>query len=299
MELKYLYEFVSLTKTGNYLETAADLFISQSSLSKHIMTLEKELGFPLFERTTRKIKLTEGGRLLLPYAQNILQQWNSYTEAYNRASRAQKNMISIASTTQMTLYNVTDILALYKRHNLDVSLNVVIEPHTQLKKLLLQHKVDFIWIGETEEEKTDTNTVARIPFLIDPLVALIPKNHPLASCNQLSMEQLAKYEILMQDNSSVEQCVFLKMCHQLNLNIRVNSVPGGKVLSNLVKQGFGIAVMLKTPAINVTGDDTDTTLKEIIASPLIHVNLLYLKNSSLSPIAKDFLRFFKKQLSDS
>ena len=73
MELKRLEEFVTLAETGNYLEAADALFLFQSTLSKHIMALEKELGVHLFERTTRKVRLSSDGECLLPYAVKITQ----------------------------------------------------------------------------------------------------------------------------------------------------------------------------------------------------------------------------------
>ena len=54
MELSYIREFVVLAETGNYLEAADALFIAQSSLSRHIKSIELDLGSPLFDRTTRK-----------------------------------------------------------------------------------------------------------------------------------------------------------------------------------------------------------------------------------------------------
>ena len=57
MELKYIREFVSLAETGSYFETSERLFITTSSLSRHIKALEEELGMPLFDRTTRKVEL--------------------------------------------------------------------------------------------------------------------------------------------------------------------------------------------------------------------------------------------------
>ena len=53
MELSYIREFVVLAETGNYLEAADVLFIAQSSLSRHIKSIEADLGAPLFDRTTR------------------------------------------------------------------------------------------------------------------------------------------------------------------------------------------------------------------------------------------------------
>lgn len=65
MEIKYLSEFVTLAKTKNYMEAADILYISQSSLSKHIQSIERELGVTLFDRSTRRVKLSADGNLLL------------------------------------------------------------------------------------------------------------------------------------------------------------------------------------------------------------------------------------------
>ena len=65
MELNHLKEFVVLAKIENYMEAAENLFISQSTLSKHIKSLETELGINLFDRTTRQVKLNEAGRVFL------------------------------------------------------------------------------------------------------------------------------------------------------------------------------------------------------------------------------------------
>ena len=71
METGYIREFVMLADCLNFSEAAERLFISQSSLSKHIRALERELGGELFVRTTRTIRLSEMGTVYLPYARKI------------------------------------------------------------------------------------------------------------------------------------------------------------------------------------------------------------------------------------
>ena len=73
MDIQYFSEFIKLVEIGNFMEAADELFISQSTLSKHINALEKELEVSLFDRTTRRVKLTQAGRALLPYAVKIVQ----------------------------------------------------------------------------------------------------------------------------------------------------------------------------------------------------------------------------------
>ena len=71
MDIEYFREFVILAETKNFWAASERLYIGQSSLSKHIKTLERDLGAPLFERTSRKVELTEFGKLMLPYAQSL------------------------------------------------------------------------------------------------------------------------------------------------------------------------------------------------------------------------------------
>ena len=79
MELSYLREFAALAQACRFQETADQLFMSQSSLSKHIKAIEKELGSELLIRSTRSVELSEFGRAFLPYAQKIAQLQEEYT----------------------------------------------------------------------------------------------------------------------------------------------------------------------------------------------------------------------------
>ena len=84
MDISYWKEFSVLAETKNYWAAAEKLFVGQSSLSKHIKTMETQLGGELFMRTSRKVELTELGKLMLPYARQIAQLQTQYeTAAFN------------------------------------------------------------------------------------------------------------------------------------------------------------------------------------------------------------------------
>lgn len=94
MDIRLMREFLILARTENYLEAAELLFVSQPTLSRHIMTLENELGVPLFERTTRYVRLSRYGKMLVPYAQQFLElsgQFNNLLLAEKRAGRCSEN----------------------------------------------------------------------------------------------------------------------------------------------------------------------------------------------------------------
>ena len=71
MEIKQVQYFLTVAEAGSFSVAAEDLYISQSSLSKQIIALEKELGIPLFDRSKRKIALTPAGETYLKHARNI------------------------------------------------------------------------------------------------------------------------------------------------------------------------------------------------------------------------------------
>ena len=72
MEIRNLVTFVRIAETQNFSRTAEQLGYSQSAVTMQIKQLEGELHVQLFERNGRRIKLTEAGERLLPYALDIL-----------------------------------------------------------------------------------------------------------------------------------------------------------------------------------------------------------------------------------
>ena len=76
MDLASLRYFKAVAETQNMSKAAKNLFVSQSALSKSIRTLENELGGSLFQRTGKNLVLNDGGRILLRYANEILNQYS-------------------------------------------------------------------------------------------------------------------------------------------------------------------------------------------------------------------------------
>jgi DNA-binding transcriptional LysR family regulator len=72
MELRQVEHFLAVVRCGSFTAAAQEVHVVQSALSASIRKLEAELGTPLFERTTRRVALTEAGRALLPLAHRIV-----------------------------------------------------------------------------------------------------------------------------------------------------------------------------------------------------------------------------------
>lgn len=80
LKLHHIREFLVLSQYKNYNVAAEHLFMSQPTLSRHIKEMEGELGVSLFERSTRRVELTECGAFLVPYAKRIVSAEDQYME---------------------------------------------------------------------------------------------------------------------------------------------------------------------------------------------------------------------------
>ena len=88
MRIDHLEEFVALARFLSFTETASKLNMSQPTLSKHINSLERELKVPLFSRDGASLSLTKAGKLVLPFAFDILEARKQMTVAAKRGASA-------------------------------------------------------------------------------------------------------------------------------------------------------------------------------------------------------------------
>ena len=102
-QLKY---FITIIDTGSYMETALELNIAQSSVSKQIQALERELGVQLFNRRRRHVKLTEEGKQLLPQARHILGEIHHLKYMAKKLQPGYKYRITVLTLPIMSCYSV-------------------------------------------------------------------------------------------------------------------------------------------------------------------------------------------------
>ena len=151
--------------------------------------------------------------------------------------------------------------------------------------------MDFVWIGEPENEIEEDEFI-RVPFLTEPLVAAVPKSHPLAGLEEITAKQLELPEVVIPDSSSIEHHMFRQFCRSYNITPNIMAVPGNNVLQ-FAAQTSNVAVLLESSA--KVCQSFHISLAKIVDSPCAQVSLLYAKKRRLSSGAKDFLCFMEKQ----
>src|SRR4249920_2922766 len=125
MELRHLRYFVAVGDEQHYGRAAQRLRVAQPALSRQIQDLEDEVGFKLFERLPRGVKLSAAGKLFLEDARRILQQVNEAAARAARVARGQSGTLRIGFTENASWHGVVpDALRVFRQRHPDAELQL-------------------------------------------------------------------------------------------------------------------------------------------------------------------------------
>src|SRR6266852_1389848 len=133
MELRHLRYFVAVGEEQHYGRAAKRLHVAQPALSRQIQDLEQEIGFTLFDRLRRGVKISTAGKLFLEDAQRILQQVNEATVRAGRVARGQSGTLRVGFTENASWHGVVpDSFRQFRKSHPDAELQL--EPLTSLQQ---------------------------------------------------------------------------------------------------------------------------------------------------------------------
>lgn len=120
MELNQLKYLVKMGEVQNFSKASEDLFIAQPTLSQQIKRLEDELGVKLFERSTRKVVLTDIGKICVSYAREALRNIDDIQSAAEKYRRREKSKILIGMLNIMPRMDIMNVITQFEEENPDI-----------------------------------------------------------------------------------------------------------------------------------------------------------------------------------
>src|SRR6266481_2204824 len=125
MELRHLRSFVGVAREQHFGRAAERLHVAQPALSRQIQDLEKELGFPLFDRLPRGVKLSAAGKLFLSDARRILQEVQEATMRAERVATGQAGTLRLGFVEALSWHGVVpDSFRRFRRRQPDAELEL-------------------------------------------------------------------------------------------------------------------------------------------------------------------------------
>jgi DNA-binding transcriptional LysR family regulator len=250
MELRQFRYFVHVAEELHFGRAAARLGISQPPLSQQIRLLEDQLGVILFERTSRRVMLTEAGRLFLVEAYKTLGQADHAVEVAQGVAKGELGKINVGFMSSVPFTTVVaQALSNFRESYPAVRLNLTEMSRAAQIEGLLAEKIEIAFIRNIDPPVVPDGLEA-ILLMTEPLVVAMLANHPLAISQDLpSIADLRNEDFILYRNDfgmGFNEHL-IQLCALAGFSPKtVQEVTGPFTLLGLVSAGLGITVVTPT-----------------------------------------------------
>jgi DNA-binding transcriptional LysR family regulator len=243
MELRHLRYFCAVADNQGFSRTARMLHVSQSAISEQIADLEREIGAPLLVHGRQKVQLTPHGEVFLAEARRVLAGAAYAVEMAQRSYRGEIGTLRIGFFNGGTGTMVPKIIRDFRRRHPGVRVSLAEMVPSLQSNALVDGTLD---IGFTRPLDPGFNSHLQSELLyLDPLVAVLPKNHRLApgpvNLRSLSIE---RFVMVARETSSSLFDKIVALCTEAGFspNIAATASVWSSVVL-LVQAGEGIAIL--------------------------------------------------------
>lgn len=289
MELRHLRYFIAVAEELNFSRAAERLHIAQPPLSQQIQDLEIELGVQLFERTKRRVRLTEAGKVFLEEVEKVFEQVNRATEAAHRASRGEIGKLAIAFNSSATYSVLPDLLHQFHQQYPEVELILQELTTSQQLDKLQQNQIDvgLLYLP------IDTKELTVISVLKEPLIVALSASHPLAKQSKIAIADLSDRPFILPPPQLGEGLYSQIRQYFEQINFYPKTTQTATLLQTaiaLVAGGVGTAIV---PASLQNLQRKGVVYRAIVpTAPEIEIALAW-RNNNASPVLQKFLDLVK------
>ena len=285
-DLTDLRLYLHILDTGNITAGAVRSHLSLAAASARIRAMEASLGIEFLERNRRGVSPTPAGKALAQHARVLLQQAERMQQELAEYAKGVKGQVRLlCNTTAITEY-LPELLADFLRDhpNLDIDLQEL--PSTRITHALRQGAADLGIVSDA----VDTHDLQTRPFRDDPLVLIMPRDHPLANAARLSFADTLHHDYIgLNANSALAVYLEEQALHTgLRMQIRIRT-DGFEGIMRMVARGAGLGIV---PVAALERWGGETSLKHMaLQEPWAQRKLLLCARdfTTLPPYAKALL----------
>lgn len=284
METRYIREFLALAEIKNYTTASERMFVTSSSLARHIKTLENDLGVPLLESDSHKVKLSRQGQAFLPFAKDFLRVDDECTSAFSEAADNHRIEVRLGTIPLMRAYRILELAAMFQTNNKSTVLTIHEAYSLSLIPMLRNEELDLAFLRDRDDPD---NEFDKILFTEDRLCAVLPCSHPLANLESVSIHAFRGEPLLLIGQNPFLYRICTDLCREAGFEpkVRFTSHHADSLIA-MVKKGLGVALLMKKPISLLLPDD----IRLVDISPEVKTRIYLARNvhHKLSKQARDF-----------
>jgi LysR family transcriptional regulator, transcription activator of glutamate synthase operon len=297
MELRQLRYFVTVAHKRHFTQAARELNLAQPALSQQIQQLERELGVTLFERTSRRVRLTSAGEALLVRAERILAEveW-AQTEMQEYTGLARGRVV-IGALQSLEAFRFPALLSRFHTRYPGIEIVLREEATERLLELLNTGQLDLTIIQIMDDSwplELTASSVVTERLLTEELVLVVAPNHALAHHQHVTVEELRNEPfVLFKPGSGLRHTVIQRsLAAGFTPRILFESGELGTIRS-LVAEGLGISVLPRSVA---EAPGREVAIVSLDPPPVRTVLLAWHTNVYHAPVVAAFLSFIRDDI---
>lgn len=254
LDTHQLRVFLAAAETLNFSQAAKHLHMSQPSVTQHIHNLETHFGMQLFVRDGRKISLTEAGVTLLPMARDLVLSAIRADEMMDTLKQEIHGHLWIACTTTPGKYILPTLMADFLKRYPKVEASISVSNRNDAMRLLNEGKAQ-IMVTSVFNYHSD---IEFHKFISEPLVLIVPKNHPWTRRESINLDELRKANLIMREHSAGSYMVLRDGLAQKGFDIsdlhKVLTLGNSEAIAFAVQEGVGVGFVSMMVAQRIVKD---------------------------------------------
>jgi len=293
-----LHIFYTVSEKGSFSAAAQALHMTQPAVTMQVQSLEEYFGTKLFNRSTKRIELSEAGRALMPFARRSIELIRETDMAMSKFTHMLQGRLQLGASLTIGEYVLPRMLGPFGQQYPNIAISMKVMNTAQILEEIANHQLNFGLI-EAPVQHPDMHIEA---VMKDELKLIVPANHPLAEASVVSLEDVLKYPFIVREQGSGTRQVMEEQFARKNIDIQsvraVMELGSTGAIKSAVEAGLGIAIISPssvkhevTLGLVKIVDIEDCSFERQFYS-------IYLKSALLPISAVTFLSFLQEQKMD-
>ncbi|OWR29639.1 LysR family transcriptional regulator [Saccharibacillus sp. O23] len=193
-----LHIFYTVSEKGSFSAAAAAMHMTQPAVTMQVQTLEEYFGTKLLNRSTKKIELTESGRMLLPFARRSIELMRETETEMARYTQKLEGRLQLGASNTIGEYVLPPLLVPFGRRHPDIAISLKVMNTTQILDEIARHTLNF---GLVEAPVVHPDIISE-SVMHDELRLIVPAGHALAARASVTLEEASAYPFVLREEGS-------------------------------------------------------------------------------------------------
>ncbi|MCA5586737.1 LysR family transcriptional regulator [Finegoldia magna] len=285
MDISKLESFLVLAECKSFTKTADLRYLSQPAISKHIDSLEQELGVYLFDRNGKTVSLTIQGEYFIKYAEAIVRTYQKSQELIKQIEDLNQGTLYFGSTNFIGIYLMPKFIKIFQDKYPNININMTVGSSKDLFKKLEKNEIEFVFLSHYV--KIDSNKYVSKPFFTDEMVLVVSRKNKLAEKSTCSLFDL-KDQVFITKSKTSSLYKFLESCVDDVTFKHEIIIDNQEAIKKAVVENVGVAIMSKK---SVQLEEEAGLIKTLTIKDCNfkrQINLVYDKNLHITPAGQAF-----------